>query len=105
MMTRAERAKQFMAFDAMKGLTEALKAKEEEHERTEKRELSEDEADNVSRALLKAVEGDEIDLVFYRGGHEISVTAKIDLIDKTYKYMMLGEDKIFFDDVCKITIK
>ena len=43
-MTRQERAKQFMPFDAMKGLQEALRAREEQHARVEKRELSEEAA-------------------------------------------------------------
>ena len=42
MMTRQERAKQFMPFDAMKGLKEALAIREERHNRVENRELSED---------------------------------------------------------------
>lgn len=41
-MTRQQRAKQFMPFDAMKGLKEALAEREERHSRVEKRELSED---------------------------------------------------------------
>ena len=42
-MNRQERAKQFMPFDALKGLKEALKAKEEKLTRVAKRELSEEQ--------------------------------------------------------------
>ena len=41
-MTQSDRAKQFMPFDAMKGLKEALRDREERHSRVEKRDLSED---------------------------------------------------------------
>lgn len=38
-MSKEERAKQFMPFDALKGFREALKAKEEEHQYNEGNEL------------------------------------------------------------------
>ena len=41
-MTRAERAKQFAPFDAMKGLNEALRDREERHMRVDKHEISEE---------------------------------------------------------------
>lgn len=41
-MDRSERAKQFMPFDAVKGLREALKAKEEEVERLKNEEIKRD---------------------------------------------------------------
>ena len=50
-MTRQERAKQFMPFDAMKGLKEALVIREERHNRVEKRELSEDTIEYISSIL------------------------------------------------------
>ena len=43
-MTRAERAKLFAPFDAMKGLQEALRDREERHLRVEKHEISEETA-------------------------------------------------------------
>ena len=42
MMTQAERAKQFAPFDAMKGLQEALRDREERHARVERHEISEE---------------------------------------------------------------
>ena len=43
MMMREERAKQFAPFDAMKGLQEALRDREERHSRVEKLEISEEQ--------------------------------------------------------------
>ena len=43
MMTTAERAKQFAPFDAMKGLQEALRDREERHSRVERHEISEEQ--------------------------------------------------------------
>ena len=41
-MTRQERAKQFMAFDAMKGLSEALRDREERHSRVDRHDISDE---------------------------------------------------------------
>ena len=51
-MTQGDRAKQFMPFDAMKGLKEALRDREERHSRVEKRDLSEDTMAAVSYTHL-----------------------------------------------------
>ena len=48
-MTRAERAKIFAPFDAMKGLQEALRDREERHLRVERHEISEEQAEQNSR--------------------------------------------------------
>ena len=49
-MTRQERAKQFMPFDAMKGLQAALRDREERHSRVDRRVLS-DEAIAANSAV------------------------------------------------------
>ena len=43
MMMREERAKQFQPFDAMIGLQEALRDREERHSRVERHEISEEQ--------------------------------------------------------------
>ena len=53
MMTREARAKQFMPFDAMKGLQEALRDREERHTRVQRRELSGDELEENRRTLAR----------------------------------------------------
>lgn len=51
MMTRENRAKQFMPFDAMKGLAEALKDREERHSRVQKHGVSEEDQALISETL------------------------------------------------------
>ena len=50
-MPRGERAKQFAPFDALKGLQQALRLKEYEHERVEKGDLSEEDVLRLSTIL------------------------------------------------------
>ena len=57
-MTRQERAKQFMPFDAMKGLSEALRERERRHAEKMKNILTDEEkaeADSA-RAIMKEEE-------------------------------------------------
>ena len=53
MMTQAERAKQFAPFDAMKGLQEALRDREERHARVERHDISEEDIERNSSVLAK----------------------------------------------------
>ena len=46
-MNRIERAKQFLPFDALKGLQEALRKKERELENVERIELSEESLEEL----------------------------------------------------------
>ena len=68
-MPLSQRAKQFLPFDAVKGLRQALRAKEFEVEAVSKGKLAEEEAKNIS-ALLSSLEGGEIvEARYYKDGH------------------------------------
>ena len=62
-ISRLDRAKQFMPFDALKGLQEALRSKEIEYE--EKREISEEEQEKISAQLCLLDMGDNIKIKYY----------------------------------------
>lgn len=64
-MPRAKRAAQFAPFDALKGLHEALKLKEYQHQRVEKGEISEEDGDKISRTLLRIEKDDQVTVEFY----------------------------------------
>ena len=51
-MKRSDRARQFLPFDSLKGLQQALRVKEYENERTLKGDLSEDTIKKISDNLL-----------------------------------------------------
>ena len=53
MMTTAERAKQFAPFDAMKGLQEALRDREERHSRVQRHDISEEQMERNSEIFAK----------------------------------------------------
>lgn len=99
MITRKERAKQFMPFDAMKGLTEALRRQEELHAREEKRELSEEDNEKLSLSLSKLRRGDGVEIRHYQAFHYALSRGEITKINYTYRFLCVGEQKIYFDDI------
>ena len=103
-MTREERAKQFAPFDAMKGLKEALLDREERHSRNEKRELSEDEGEILSKALGRTENGNAVIIEYYREYHDRRRRGVISKIDKARRYLVIDDEKIWFDDIYRLKI-
>ena len=104
-MTREQRAKQFMPFDAMKGLKEALAIREERHNRVEKRELSEDTIEHISTMLGRLELGMESTIEHHRAYHDVVSTGRVKAIDYVFKYVLLDGEKIYFDNIYDIKIR
>lgn len=104
MMTRAERAKIFMPFDAMKGLQEALRDREERHTRVQRREISEEAAEQNSSIILKLEKGMKIKVFCYSAFHDIVKTGTVTDIDLIYKSLKIDGERIWFDDIYSIGI-
>lgn len=99
-MNRTDRAKQFAPFDALRGLREALAKKEEEHERQEKRELSEEEQAAIEQALVEIARGDEAEAVCFQDGKYVKVVGTVVRVDTNFRYLQIGEGKIAFSNLC-----
>ena len=103
MMTRQERAKQFMPFDAMKGLQQSLREREERHSRVQRHEISEEQQTQNSLDIAKLKKGMEITIDYYSAFHDVSVTGQVTNINTACHFLILDEEKIFFDDIYKIS--
>lgn len=103
-MTRAERAKQFAPFDAMKGLQAALRDREERHSRTEKREISDEIKERNSKMLLKLRRGMNVELFMYRNYHDVIMRGTVTDIDFTFKYLELDDVRVGFEDIYYLKI-
>ena len=75
MMTRAERAKLFAPFDAMKGLQEALRDREERHLRVEKHEISEDDERRAQDEIQKLTDKHIVEMDKYLAEKEKDLMA------------------------------
>ena len=104
MMTREQRAKQFMPFDAMKGLQEALRDREERHDRVEKHEISEEDQEANSVVLSKLSKESKVRISYYCHFHDVEKVATVTAISYSYRFLKLDEEKVFFDDIYSITI-
>ena len=101
MMTQEQRAKQFMPFDAMKGLQEALRDREERHSRVERHDISEEEQEQNSKVLCRIKNGSRVEVNYYCHFHDVVRSGTITAINIPYHFLILGDEKIFFEDIYK----
>ena len=105
MMMRENRAKQFMPFDAMKGLAEALRDREERHSRVPKHGISEEAREELFAALVKAEKGSKVFLRYYADFHDREAEGRITELNRPYGFLRIqktgsnAEEKICFDDL------
>ena len=57
--------------------------------------------DRETRSITK---GAEIKVRYYKAYHEIELQGKVTNIDVVYRYLVIGEERIYFDDLYKLTI-
>ena len=103
-MSREARAKQFAPFDALKGLQDALRIKEFQHERVQKGEVQEEKADEISKALINLEKGSSVKVVFFENGyyHNLQGRAKL-LIEEGV--IEVDEKKININDLFDLIIE
>ena len=104
-MNKANRAAQFQQFDALKGLQEELRMREERRNRVAKKEVSEERAEEISRELIKIQKGSNVEVIFYRSGSYYELTGCVFAKNDTYKYLIIGEEKIAYDDIYDIKVE
>ena len=102
MLSRIDRAKQFLPFAALSPLAIAIEEKEREY--IPKLELSEDMKLEISNVLQMMTVGTKINLMYYFGGKYVKVYGEVEKIDSIRKYLIVNNKKIFFTDILKINI-
>lgn len=103
MVSRVERAKQFLPFDALKGLQEALREREEQLEYVEKVELSDEVIECLSEKLKMIEIGNSIKVKYYYNKLYKEVIGKVKKIDKVNKKIELEADvEIKFNNILNI---
>lgn len=102
-MSREDRAKQFAPFDALKGLSNALRLKEYQHERVLKGDLSEDSVAEISKTLLQTERSDLVELVYFIDGHEFKING-YSKINFDEHFIEINGKKVNFDYIRDIKI-
>lgn len=95
--TKADRAKIFMPFDAVKGFREALA--EKERIVVPKTELSEERKEELDRRLRMIRPGDIAAVIYFHNGEYIKLTGMVSKISPTARTLSIVNTKIPFDDI------
>ena len=103
MVNNLERAKQFLPFDAVKGLQDALREKEIEHE--ERIDLAEEALENLEEEFNKIEIGRKVKIKYYKDGKYVVVEGNVSKINNLKKKLEVDfESKINYSDIAKIEV-
>ena len=104
-MTRQDRAKIFAPFDAMKGLQEALREREERLTRCPRREICEEDTARNSAVLQTLKRGMEAEVFCWSGFHDVVKRGKITYISQAFNgYLEVDHEPIEFEDIYDIKV-
>lgn len=93
-----------MPFDAMKGLQEALRDREERHSRVPKREISEEMMAQNASVLAHIVKGATVVIEYYCAFHDVVKEGIVTALNPSFRYLKLNDEKILFEDIYEIMI-
>lgn len=99
-MSRAQRAKQFMPFNALKGFDELTKNAEIIKE--EPKTLDEEELEKLSLKLKNIKKRDVITITYYKEYGYTTISGMVSMIDFTFKKLKIIEEEIEFEKIIDI---
>ena len=102
-MSIQDRAKQFSPFAALKGLEEALAAREKIL--VDKIELSEEMYEQLDAKMHLIKKGTIITVIHFNKGEYIKTSGMVSKIDETSRILQIVNTKIQFDDVLDIILQ
>ena len=103
-MPRINRAAQFAPFDALKGLSDALRLKEYQREREIKGDITEELAIKMSNVLLNLEKGDTLVIKYYENGKNKTLCGSAKVFSAE-RYIKINGKNIDFDSICDLEIK
>lgn len=99
---RLERAKQFAPFNALKGYEELIKNQEKVI--CERRELGEDDLNELSEKMSKVKKGSLVTIEFYDEDGYITRKGMVSQIDYIKRRITIVKTVILFDDIVRIEL-
>lgn len=96
-MTIENRAKQFMPFAALKGLPEAMAAKEKIV--VEKIELSGDMEEELDRKMRSLEKGTIATVIYFEKDEYQKITGMVAKIDRDSRVLQIVDRKIYFENI------
>lgn len=102
-MSRADRAKQFMPFSALKGFEELVK--NEQRMISSKRELSEEDVFSISKTLSSIKKRMMVRVTYYDTDAYLETEGLVSSIDFVFKKIVVVRTEIPFENISNIEIK
>lgn len=93
-----------MPFDAMKGLQEALRDREERHLRTERHDVGEEQERENNAVLSRLRVGQRVRVSCYCGFHDVTLTGRVTRLRTEERTLTVDELPLRFEDVYTIEI-
>lgn len=100
MAGKANRAVQFMPFASLRGYYDGIR--EQERIKEERRELSEDEAEELSAALNKVERGVMLRVVYYNKDSYDTAEGIVSEFDPVFRRLRIVRREIPFDDILRV---
>ena len=88
----------------MKGLQEALRDREERHSRVERHDISEEAQERNSRIFCSLRRGMRVTVEYFRAFHDVEKCGTVSAVDLPFRYLILDEERISFEDIYSIRI-
>jgi hypothetical protein len=102
MLSRLERAKQFLPFDSLKGLQIALREKEVEY--VDKMELSDEQKEDISEKLQLLGNGENISITYYFNMKYNKIEGRVLYVNPIKKVINVSKIEIPFVNISSIDI-
>ena len=100
---KADRARQFLPFDALKGYKEAIMEKQKII--IKKKDLSEDDAEILDYKLRQVKVGMMIKVIYYENNEYLSLEGLVSKIDLNNQQITIVKNKINIKDIISVTGK
>jgi hypothetical protein len=98
-LTPNQRARQFLPFDALKGLQEELRRREENYGKEIKREISEEKEEKISNIMQQLEIGSMVRAEYYKNGYYEIVYGAVKKLSTVYHFIVIEDTKINFTNL------
>ena len=99
-MSKADRAKQFLPFNSLRGYYDLIREKEKI--KVERRILSDDDLEAISNKLHEINKNMMIKVTYYDFDSYRTINGIVSKIDLELKYLVIVKTKISFNDITEI---
>ena len=102
MLTRLERAKQFLPFEALNGLKEELRRRETQY--IEKKELSEEKREELQETLQELSPGEHVIVTYYNNGQYNRLRGRMIYLNPLKRTLNVSKILIPLKDIYNIDV-